>query len=124
MHLKPATVGTLKSINSGTYESSAFPHETQNQNMAATTRNNSKDDNAESGGSGTRVNNSNNNNNNNSNCNNNNNDDSTSQSQPVMDEAALKLKRQNLEQRKQELERVLSEKSWLLQQIQKQETQI
>ncbi|XP_054734366.1 bromodomain-containing protein DDB_G0280777 [Anastrepha obliqua] len=91
--------------------------------MAATTRNNPNDENAESGGSGTQANTS-NNNNNNSSCNNNNNGDSTSHNQPVMDEMEIKLKRQNLEQRKQELERVLSEKNWLLQQIQKQETQI
>ncbi|KAI9581493.1 hypothetical protein GQX74_012818 [Glossina fuscipes] len=35
-----------------------------------------------------------------------------------------KFKKQTLEQRKQELEKLLDEKSWLLQQIQKQETQI
>ncbi|XP_017489891.1 PREDICTED: transcription factor mef2A [Rhagoletis zephyria] len=93
--------------------------------MAAATRNNPNEENGESGGSGTRANtSSNNNNNNNSSCNNNNNDDSTSRNQPVMDEMEMKLKRQTLEQRKQDLERVLSEKNWLLQQIQKQETQI
>lgn len=118
MHLKTATVvGTLKSISSDNFDDRTLRQEEQRSNMAATTRNNANDEHPQGGGSGTRVNNSNNNNNNN-------NDDNSSNSQQVMDDAELKLKRQTLEQRKQELEKVLSEKNWLLQQIQKQETQI
>lgn len=117
MHLKPATVGTLKSIGSGNFDDRTLRQAEQRTNMAATTRSNANDENPQGGGSGTRANNSNNNNNNN-------NEDSSSNNQQVMDDAELKLKRQTLEQRKQELERVLSEKNWLLQQIQKQETQI
>ncbi|XP_067648439.1 GATA zinc finger domain-containing protein 10 [Eurosta solidaginis] len=126
MHWKPATVAAIKSTNSGTLENK----EAQRQiRMAAATRANSNDENAESsGGSGTRANSTNSNSNNNNNYSNNNNNDDSTTSQNLsavqMDEAELKLKRQTLEQRKQELERELSEKNWLLQQIQKQETQI
>ncbi|XP_018788966.1 PREDICTED: bromodomain-containing protein DDB_G0280777 [Bactrocera latifrons] len=118
MHLKTATVvGTLKSIIRDNFDERTIRQEERIPNMAATTRNNANDENPQGGGSGTRANNTNNNNNNN-------NDDNSSNNQQVMDDAELKLKRQTLEQRKQELERVLSEKNWLLQQIQKQETQI
>ncbi|XP_065360077.1 putative mediator of RNA polymerase II transcription subunit 26 [Calliphora vicina] len=41
-----------------------------------------------------------------------------------MQDNEAKLKKQNLEERKQELEKLLNEKSWLLQQLQKQECQI
>lgn len=106
----------LKSVSTDNFENRTLRQEDQRPNMAATTRNNANDENPQGGGSGTRANNSNNNNNNN--------DDNSSNNQQVMDDAELKLKRQTLEQRKQELEKVLSEKNWLLQQIQKQETQI
>ncbi|XP_037936123.1 bromodomain-containing protein DDB_G0280777 [Teleopsis dalmanni] len=54
----------------------------------------------------------------------NNNDDANNSKTTTMDDAEIRLKKQTLEQRKRELEKLLSEKSWLLQQIQKQETQI
>ncbi|EDW26238.1 GL25823 [Drosophila persimilis] len=62
-----------------------------------------------------------NNNNNNTNNINNNHSNSNSNSQ---NEDELKVKRESLEARKQALEQRLSEKSWLLQQMQKQESAI
>ncbi|XP_034483246.1 bromodomain-containing protein DDB_G0280777 [Drosophila innubila] len=75
--------------------------------------------------------NNNNNNNNNSNCsssnnaststnNNNNNSNNNNNNNNINEDASSK--RESLEARKQNLEQRLSEKSWLLQQIQKQET--
>uniref|UniRef100_A0A6P4F0R4 Uncharacterized protein n=1 Tax=Drosophila rhopaloa TaxID=1041015 RepID=A0A6P4F0R4_DRORH len=67
--------------------------------------------------------NNNNNNNNNNNSNNINNNHSSS-SNNNKNEDDPKVRKENLEARKQALEQRLSEKSWLLQQIQKQETAI
>ncbi|EDV97149.1 GH16669 [Drosophila grimshawi] len=83
--------------------------ETAANNRQSNNNNNNNNSNAST--SGNNNNNNNNNSNNNNNNNNNNNEDAAS-------------KRESLEARKQTLEQRLSEKSWLLQQIQKQETAI
>ncbi|XP_017040322.1 putative uncharacterized protein DDB_G0271606 [Drosophila ficusphila] len=70
------------------------------------------------------TNNINNNNNNTNNINNNHSSSSNNNNNNNKNEDDPKVRKENLEARKQALEQRLSEKSWLLQQIQKQETAI